>query len=284
VENHLNSYNIPYKFNSKELDDETGYYYYGARYYNPRTSLFLSVDKMAEKYPSWSPYAYALQNPIKFIDPDGNEPKSPWGRYYDSFTGKLVYDDGKNDGRVYIRSQINQMGVTKNIDKYIGQENQIPDKTVSFNNLLKTTNAFFTKKDTEFTEKESHIAAGWGGKFLDRLNYFKGQVGYFKDFDIKNKNGSPFKATGSEGKVNYKNNYAFYEGNLLRSDDFGNLNYGVAGKAFGFGDTTLKSAAGWAQLTNPGSPTGGPFTYFDDPKDTFMIGRGINYWNTKFKK
>ncbi|WP_294322271.1 RHS repeat-associated core domain-containing protein [uncultured Chryseobacterium sp.] len=34
------SYNNPYKFNAKELDDDTGLYYYGARYYNPRLSIW----------------------------------------------------------------------------------------------------------------------------------------------------------------------------------------------------------------------------------------------------
>ena len=57
VENHnIKSNNSPYKFNGKELDAETGYYYYGARYYNPRVSLWLNVDPLAEKYPSLSPY------------------------------------------------------------------------------------------------------------------------------------------------------------------------------------------------------------------------------------
>ncbi|WP_412850539.1 RHS repeat-associated core domain-containing protein [Chryseobacterium sp. PMSZPI] len=74
VENHKNSYNTPYKFNGKEQDDETGYYYYGARYYNPRVSLWLNVDPLAEKYPSWSPYVYTLNNPVRLIDPNGKEP------------------------------------------------------------------------------------------------------------------------------------------------------------------------------------------------------------------
>ena len=73
---YLNSYNEPYKFNGKELDDETGnyyyyYYYYGARYYDPKWSVWLSVDPMAEKYPGWSPYNYTLNNPIKYVDPNG---------------------------------------------------------------------------------------------------------------------------------------------------------------------------------------------------------------------
>ncbi|WP_303850168.1 RHS repeat domain-containing protein [Apibacter mensalis] len=73
IEERNNSWNTPYLFNGKELDEETGLYYYGARYYNPRESVWLSVDPLAEKYPNFSPYAYTFQNPIKFIDPDGME-------------------------------------------------------------------------------------------------------------------------------------------------------------------------------------------------------------------
>ena len=61
----------PYKFNCKELDDESGLYYYGARYYDPRTSVFLGVDPLAEKYPSLSPFVYCADNPVIYIDPDG---------------------------------------------------------------------------------------------------------------------------------------------------------------------------------------------------------------------
>lgn len=68
-----NYYNSPYKFNGKELDEETGLYYYGARYYDPRTSMWLSVDEKFEKYPFASPYNYCLQNPINAIDPDGRD-------------------------------------------------------------------------------------------------------------------------------------------------------------------------------------------------------------------
>ena len=49
---------MPYKFNGKEFDEETGLYYYGARYMNPVTSLWYGVDPLAEKYvskerPTW---------------------------------------------------------------------------------------------------------------------------------------------------------------------------------------------------------------------------------------
>lgn len=73
VEEHSTSDSQPYLFNSKELDRETGLYYYGARYYDPQTSIWQSVDPMADKYQGWSPYNYTLQNPIVFIDPDGRD-------------------------------------------------------------------------------------------------------------------------------------------------------------------------------------------------------------------
>src|SRR5690554_7062599 len=55
VEEHLNSYNSPFKFNAKEFDAETGNYYYDARYYSPKYNLMLSVDPAYEMYPGVSP-------------------------------------------------------------------------------------------------------------------------------------------------------------------------------------------------------------------------------------
>ena len=63
---------ISFTFTGKEKDCETGYYAFGARYYDCDLSgLFLSVDPMADRYPSLSPYAYCAWNPVKLVDPDG---------------------------------------------------------------------------------------------------------------------------------------------------------------------------------------------------------------------
>ncbi len=67
----------PYLFNGKELDKETGLYYYGARYYDPRISMFYGVDPLTEKYANQSPFAYAANNPVKFIDVLGMGPDDP---------------------------------------------------------------------------------------------------------------------------------------------------------------------------------------------------------------
>ena len=92
--------NNPYKFNdygvknfekvfyehtarSAELDEETGLYYYGARYYDPRISNWLSVDPLAEQ--TMTPYQYTYQNPINLVDPTGMAAvdNDGWGKRVD---------------------------------------------------------------------------------------------------------------------------------------------------------------------------------------------------------
>ena len=76
VDEHSSSEEMPYKFNGKEFDEETGLYYYGARYMNPRTSLWYGVDALAKKYVSTGSYVYCIGNPIRLIDPDGRKVKA----------------------------------------------------------------------------------------------------------------------------------------------------------------------------------------------------------------
>ena len=63
----------PYKYNGKEFDNKNGlnWYDYGARHYDAALGRFVSVDPLAEKYLSTSPYGYCLNNPIMYIDPEG---------------------------------------------------------------------------------------------------------------------------------------------------------------------------------------------------------------------
>jgi RHS repeat-associated protein len=61
----------------KKCDNKTGLYYYGARYYASWLCRFVSVDPMADEYPYYTPYQYAGNKPITFIDLDGAEPDVP---------------------------------------------------------------------------------------------------------------------------------------------------------------------------------------------------------------
>ena len=66
----------PYKYNSKELDRTHGldWYDYGARNYDAFLPMFTSLDPLCEKYYHISPYVYCANNPIMFVDPDGENP------------------------------------------------------------------------------------------------------------------------------------------------------------------------------------------------------------------
>ena len=73
VDEHSSSEDLPYKFNGKQFDEETGLYYYGARYMNPVTSLWYGVDPLTEKYKSIGAYVYCIGNPLKFVDSKGED-------------------------------------------------------------------------------------------------------------------------------------------------------------------------------------------------------------------
>ena len=70
-------YDERYKFTGKERDWETGYDYFGARFYDYRKGFWNSVDPLADKYPGNTPYLYCNGNPIMLVDPDGKDPGTP---------------------------------------------------------------------------------------------------------------------------------------------------------------------------------------------------------------
>ena len=83
---------------SEQRDEETGFGYFGARYMDYELmTMWLSVDPMADKYPSISSYAYCAWNPVRLVDPDGREV----GDFYAS-NGTYLGTDGKADGRIYV--------------------------------------------------------------------------------------------------------------------------------------------------------------------------------------
>jgi len=103
-----NAQQVAFGFTGKELDAETGLYYFGARYYDARTSVWVSPDPILDKYlPTGDKekdkklpgmggvfnsfnlglYSYGHLNPVKFVDPDGKAPKFNWITFYQRLSG-----------------------------------------------------------------------------------------------------------------------------------------------------------------------------------------------------
>ena len=123
----------------KERDSETGFSYFGARYYDSDILTgWLSVDPMADKYPSLSPYAYSNWNPIKLIDPDGNSPISVLAKM-------MLKRTAKEGAQIYAKKQIEnrlKKYMTKDIAKQFAKDLDDILTTLDNDNILETVFEF----------------------------------------------------------------------------------------------------------------------------------------------
>lgn len=244
--------------------------------YDGQIGRWLGVDAMADKYYPVSPYAYCANDPIKYIDPTG----MLFGDYYSGYSGKFLFSDGIDDNKVYIRN-LSVDGDELVIETtFIGIKEDIPDKTDIFNAFLEKTEKYFSDLDKKLKKRESNILFGGLGKYKRKLQEFRKLVTDGAPYDIKVAEGGAFSIKNRDA---FRNGYAFYDNQLFRYDDFGNFNYGVAGKAFGLSEFILELGAGVNQLSKPNVPHS-IFSYGDEDKDNYMIRQGFKYYNKKFNK
>ena len=186
-----NSWSSPYRFNSKELDSETGMHYYGARYHHPKLSVWMSVDPLAHQ--TLEAYQFTGNNPIALIDPNGEDVEILVGKPYTK-NGKdhpyghvalrvygegydYIYDFGRyGDTWGLIGAGDGILNVYKNSSNYLNSEQRIRE-TVGF---AFSTTAEADKKIIEFYKglaeagevyKQGAVPGGGGTAYKLEENY-----------------------------------------------------------------------------------------------------------------
>ncbi|MDF9844557.1 MULTISPECIES: polymorphic toxin type 44 domain-containing protein [unclassified Paenibacillus] len=153
--------------------------------------------------------------------------------------------------------------------------------------LLSVSTNAFAAEITPFADPVENITSEFSGKMRSNAAYIayyayteKKYFGTYplmtgEEFVAKVKSGAPW---------DYKLPYGYskkwlFGGITTTGEDLGNIHYGYVGRAAGFSELVLKSAAGAYQIYSGTYHVGWYNSYFDDPTDQAAIQRGFNYWS-----
>src|SRR6056300_865778 len=150
------NFTSPYRFNGKEKDPETGYHYYGARYYQSKFSIWMSVDPLAHE--TLEPYVYTGNNPVMLVDPDGNDVILTGSLSSLTFTtlSKSAIAQG-------VKLSINSNGELSYV--FSGNKSKLSPSMQTLLRGIDNSSLFVQIHSTE-SNKTSENTRSWGGAFL----------------------------------------------------------------------------------------------------------------------
>ena len=172
-------------FSGKEKDPETGYHYFGARYYNSDLSLWLSVDPMSDKYPSLTPYNYCAWNPMKLVDPNGmdtlsvlfNKENKKWeiSDHIISKGNDVINVTGQDgDTRTYSFSE----GVYGNrVNMILLEDSKDNDESFGVYHLSGEKKAGFFVQPSSFSKKHKQVGPGTYTSYLGKGERWYNYIG-----------------------------------------------------------------------------------------------------------
>jgi RHS repeat-associated protein len=268
-------------FTGKELDAESGLYYYGARYYDPELGRFTAVDPLVLSESSrplgsvlanpqeLNGYAYVVNNPLKYIDPTG---------MFNVKTGAVE----KGDTLSAITKTVNQINKTSYSVSDMAKLNSItnPD-SIKEGQILMPNEVI---KDV--TNELNGEMKKWGDilkKYANCMMVEKFPIIYdyassSEKMNLKNRHGSVFNTKENKG-----NEYIF-EAEKIRSDAPANILYGYASKSINISDFWSFAGAGIFQQykgTSKSEWGNGWPNYGDDPVDNLYIRKGMAIYDQK---
>ncbi len=228
-----------YRYVGKERDEETGLYYYGARYYAAWLCRFVSVDQLQFKYPHYTPYQYAGNKPISYIDLDGleelandkitkmtprsveaNKPDAPSLRGYNQLYQGLKFASVKEyDSYIDYKTLVSQKISTlenKLINPKVNAD-EIKSELNQYTSILQELTTIENNEDVVFRLRSGKNVINKSGGGNNFYNINNGEV----DININTSDLTYTQLISHE----FKHAYQFFENKLGYGDQIGNFTY-----------------------------------------------------------
>ena len=147
---------LSFTFSAKEKDPETGLSYFGSRYYSSDLSVWLSVDPMSDKYPSLSPYVYCANNPVRCVDPNGEDYEVVMGE--NTITIRAVYYTA-SDNKAILQQGLDAWNAQSGVYSYeIGEGDNKKTYTINFELSIADVDYNTTSASSAFNNDKSGFA------------------------------------------------------------------------------------------------------------------------------